>query len=86
MGDKYGFRGPSSTVPHFSASTTQATNAKWLAVDSALDSVLRAAGSELINYRVSVYLSDMRAAMLEIMKAAYIEGSNDCHNSLNKYL
>jgi len=80
------FRGPCSTVPHFAAATTKEISTDWLLVDQALDSVLRASGSALLHYTMPATLELMRKTMLEIIEAAYMEGSNDCHNSLNRYL
>ena len=59
---------------------------KWSRVDQDIDKVLRASGSALRYYTMPATLEKMRKAMLEIMKASYIQGSNDCHNSLNRYL
>ena len=46
-------------------------------VDDALETIMKASGSSLKNYMPSTKES-MRKAMLKIMKAEYISGSNAC--------
>jgi len=50
-------------------------------IDAALDAVLNAAGSTLRHYTQSTK-DDMRGAMRKIMRDAYIDGSNACHNAM----
>ena len=51
-------------------------------IDAALDSVLKASGSALKNYTMPGTLEKMREAMRKVILAAYIKGSNDCHDAL----
>ena len=53
-------------------------------VDEALDRILKASGSALKHYTMPATLSKLRAEMLSIMKASYIEGSNDCHKAITE--
>lgn len=46
-------------------------------IDAALDSVLRASGSQLNHYTMQVTLENMRDAMRKVMSDSYIAGSND---------
>lgn len=53
-------------------------------VDQALSAVLEAAGTDLKYFERHEKLGTMRAVMRDIMKSAYIKGSNDCHAAMNR--
>ena len=45
-------------------------------IDEALDKILRAAGSRLDNYMVPETRETMREAIRDVMRAAWVEGSD----------
>jgi len=80
------FTQPDVTISHFSHSTNQAINTDVLLIDHAVNALMSALGSDW-KYRTNPeQLNSMREVLLQIIKEAYLQGSNDCHNSLNRYL
>jgi crossover junction endodeoxyribonuclease RusA len=53
-------------------------------IDSALDDVLKAAGSGLKNYTMPQTIQRMRGAMGDALKATYSAGRDDCHKALTE--
>lgn len=51
-------------------------------IDAALDAILVASGSALKHYTMPSTKEMMRHAMLQIMKKAYVDGSNACHRAM----
>lgn len=51
-------------------------------IDAALDAILVASGSALKHYTMPSTKEMMRHAMLQIMKKAYMDGSNACHRAM----
>jgi len=51
-------------------------------IDAALDAILVASGSALKHYTMPSTKEMMRNAMLQIMKKAYVDGSNSCHRAM----
>jgi len=51
-------------------------------IDAALDAILIASGSALKHYTMPSTKEMMRHAMLQIMKKAYVDGSNACHRAM----
>ena len=51
-------------------------------IDKNIDMLLKAAGSAFKHYTMQKSLDDMRDVMRDIMSKSYIQGSNDCYDTL----
>lgn len=53
-------------------------------IDVNLEKILKTANTSLRYYTMPSTLERMRSAMREVMSQSYIQGSNDCHDSIVK--